>query len=780
MNDLNVLAYQLNSNRADRFKSNIWLNIAVLIAVAITLYMSSRYSYLLFHNIAELFSIMIAFALFIVSWNTREYTDEPNLVYLGIAYLFVGIIDLFHTLSYKGMNIFTDYPFYANQLWVGARYLESFTLLIFTFLTTNSRDLPNNNKQFYYIQIFFVYAAISLLILLSIFYWKSFPVCFVQEFDDGRGYQTNFKIISGYIVIIILMTTALILYKKREAFSTSTYRLLIFSMVTTTGSEFCFTLYISNYGPSNQIGHFLKIVSFYLIYRAIIETGLRNPFDLMFRKLKENEQLLLIAKDKAESASRAKSSFLANMSHELRTPLNGVLGYAQILKRSSETTQFIKDGLNVIEQSGHHLLTLINDILDLSKIEAGKMELYPVEFSFTQFLDGIVGIIKMRANQKNLQLATIFDTNLPEVLYADETRLRQVLLNLLGNAIKFTENGTVTLSVHKDDNSANLTQKNSTASFLFKISDTGVGITPENLSNLFKPFSQVGDSARKAQGTGLGLAISKELVELMGGDIEVESTPGKGSSFWFKVSFPVIELAQPQPKENSKKEITGYIGERKTILVIDDILENRLLLMYLLESIGFTVYMAEDGKQALDMVDTAKPDLIITDLVMPVMTGFEFVKAIRQRSEFEQTPILALSASTYPLDESKSLKVGCNGFISKPVDTLKLFDFLSKHLSLNWTYQQKETTDEQKIEFEDSSVEVDIIFPPRADLNTLYELAMLGKIAQIEEFTEQLKRTDKRYHKFAQIVRSMAAAFEDEKIVMMISSYLEKLKGEDL
>ena len=277
---MTVSKTQPNENRLNR---KIWLKAGLAIAVFGILYALSLHSYLLFHNISELFSIFISFALFVVSWNTKGYTSEPDLVFLGIAYLFIGILDLFHTLSYKGMNIFTDYAFHANQLWIGARYLERITLLLFSIFAYRDRR-PN------YSGIIAVYALITCLILLSVFYLKIFPICFVQVSADGTGYQTSFKIISEYIIILILAVSGFLIMKRRKEFAPSVSRFLLWYIAAAIGSEFCFTLYISNYGISNLIGHYLKIISFYLIYKSVIENGLQNPFQLMFRRLAESEE----------------------------------------------------------------------------------------------------------------------------------------------------------------------------------------------------------------------------------------------------------------------------------------------------------------------------------------------------------------------------------------------------------------------------------------------------------------------------------------------------------
>ncbi|MCP4348084.1 MAG: PAS domain S-box protein [Desulfobacterales bacterium] len=250
----------------------------VIACIIIGLYLTTLHHYLLFHGIAEIFSISIAGAVFMISWNTREHTENYYLVYLGIAYLFIGITDLFHTLSYKGMNIFTDYDFYANQLWIGARYMESLTFLAFFILAGRKTKIP-------YSFVILFYAVLTGLILASVFLWKIFPICFVA----GKG-LTLFKKISEYIICCILILSLAALHKNRDRFDPYIRKLLMWTILLTIGGELAFTFYISNYGFSNLVGHYLKIASFYLVYKAIIETGLRNPFNLIFKQLKDSEQ----------------------------------------------------------------------------------------------------------------------------------------------------------------------------------------------------------------------------------------------------------------------------------------------------------------------------------------------------------------------------------------------------------------------------------------------------------------------------------------------------------
>jgi DNA-binding response OmpR family regulator len=457
-------------------------------------------------------------------------------------------------------------------------------------------------------------------------------------------------------------------------------------------------------------------------------------------------------------ANQAKTDFLSIMSHELRTPLNGILGYAQILRRDKRLDERQIAGLNVIQQSGEHLLTLINDILDLAKIEAGKLELSRADIALAKFLRMIAGIIKVRARQKDLDFICDIAPDLPGGIHTDESRLRQVLLNLLANAVKFTDRGQVRLRVRFSP----------PARLRFEVQDTGIGIDADHLDTIFQPFEQVSNPQRRLGGTGLGLAISRQFVQLMGGDIHVTSQVGVGTTFWFELDVPVIETVVAAPPE---RLVTGYEGPRKTVLVADDVAANRAMAVDLLSQLGFDVIEAANGREALEKAQAMRPDWILMDIVMPEMDGLEAARRLRQLPGLEDVPIIAMSASASGSDEQESLAAGVNAFVRKPIDLDQLLTQIATLLMLHWIDEPKAPPAAE------GEAGGPLVAPPAQELEHLYQLARLGNMRDIVQWTERVAALDERYRPFTDQLRLMAKGFQSKAILTLVERYLESRPG---
>jgi len=482
----------------------------VVIAVIslVGLYAFSRYSYPAFHTVAELFSIVIGFSLFMLIWNSRKIIDNNYLVLVGIAYLFIASIDLIHTLAYKGIDLFSGYGTnLPTQLWIAARYIESLTLLIAPFYI--SRKLVPG-------RILAVYLVITLIILLAIFD-RAFPDCYIE----GVG-LTPFKIISEYLISSILLVALIFLLKKRMYFDREVLKLLVLSIIMTIGSELFFTFYIGVFDISNLVGHYLKIISFFLIYKALIETGLSKPYHLMFRNLKQAETELQKQASLLEAANNELERFSYSVSHDLRQPLRVIATFSKILHKDLQDKLDIEANrkFDVIQSNVMKMNQLIEAILSFSHVGGQALNLTIIDY------EKLLATVWQELREINPERKIEMNVSTMAACQGDEIMIKQVFSNLLSNALKFTKD--------REPARIKVGSEEKTDECVYYVKDNGIGFDMQNADKLFRLFHRL-HSEDEYEGTGVGLTFVKRIIERHGGRIWAEAKVNEGATFYFSL-----------------------------------------------------------------------------------------------------------------------------------------------------------------------------------------------------------------------------------------------------
>ncbi len=480
---------------------SILVGTIVLVAGA-ALYGLSQYSYLLFHNLAELFSVVIAAGVFVVAWNTRSYNPESPLIYIGTGYLCIALLDVLHTISYQGMGVFPPDRFYANQMWIAARFIEATTLLVFLGIV-KKRDRTADRL------VAILLPLLTAAAIFTIFVVPIFPACFVA----GRG-QTPFKIISEYAICTELLAAYLLFRRDESSYDHSVARLMKGSILLMIVEELLFTTYTDNFGVTNVLGHLFKIASFYLMYKAVIETSLRKPYDTTFRQLVRHEHAL-------ENANRMKDRLLSIIGHDLRNPVGGIAEMSRLILTDETVLEqlSVREVMDHIYRSASQSLDLLNNLLYWARSQNGSLKMEPEEFAIAEIASSTVELFDSAIQNKSINVDLKVDS---DRICADRNMVTTVLRNLFSNAVKFThKGGTITVREYQSGDS-----------IVVEVSDSGVGMTPVQKTRVLEGEAAMPTRGTEGEaGTGLGLAVTREFVRQHGGSIDIEDRPGGGTLF---------------------------------------------------------------------------------------------------------------------------------------------------------------------------------------------------------------------------------------------------------
>lgn len=620
------------------------------IAILLGLYYLSQVNYLLFHSIVEGYSTVIAFGIFIYGWNARKYVEKGFILFLGIGYLFVGMLDFLHFLAYQGMGVFSsDGPNLSTQLWVASRYLESLAILVsFMFV----------NRRIYSYGVFVSFTILTALILGSIFYWQIFPQCYANDIG-----LTDFKKYSEYAVCLVLLISLYLINKNRKKMDPQVHDLICWSIILTILAELAFSHYIGIYGLVNMAGHLIKIVSYYLIYKAIVYTGIIRPLDLIFRELTEKDLQLKEDLATIKALEKDRAIILSMLVHDMKTPLISIKGFSNLLLKKTDLLENDKsrDYVDVIYRQSERLEKLVHDFLISSKTGDSKLALNLEPCDLHEILNDVAASFMDRCQEAEQQIHLTLPP--PSITAAiDKTRFQRAISNLLDNAIRFSPNkGTIFLDLTIKENE-----------FVVQVRDQGPGIPQNELTKLFTPFFR-GAGQQDTNGYGLGLAGVKTIAESHGGSISASNAESGGAVFTMVLPF-IDEDPSATPKEKDAFETdAALIPQRasKKILVVEDNPTNLMMAVAVLGKIGYTADGVSGGKEGLDVLSKEHFDLVLMDLRMPGMDGFETAKAIREQNSRvlnRQVPIWALTANASSEERDKALQAGMNEYLTKPID----------------------------------------------------------------------------------------------------------------
>ena len=479
------------------------------------------------------------------------------------------------------------------------------------------------------------------------------------------------------------------------------------------------------------------------------------------RELEEANRQIQEAVETAELANQAKSQFLANISHEIRTPMNAILGYAQILQNSADLPVQHRQAVGTIQHSGDHLLRLINEVLDISKIEAGRMELNAIDFDLVHLLRSLAAMFELRCKEKNLAWRCVAPDDFSLPVHGDEAKLMQVLINLLGNAVKFTRQGEVVLGVSRQREDL----------YRFEVTDTGQGIAQEEQAALFQPFQQ-GQAGVQQGGTGLGLAVSQRLLELMHTTLGLESIPGKGSSFFFSVELPVAVDAIREEEETEWSRVEHLAsGYQVQALIADDVEENRAVLAQFLQVIGAEVFLAVNGRQALEVARQVQPDIVFMDIRMPEMDGMEAMQRLREEFPRTELKVVAVSASMLAHERQEYLEAGFDGFIGKPIRTEDVYRCLADLLRVEYDYAKTVSTTAAP------SLDLEGVCLPQELYERLKAAAEFYSITELRQGLDEVEQLGEEAGRLAAHLRELSQEFDMEKILAILDE-VEKMRSE--